>query len=67
MIGQGDRIVSHRMLGQEDDGGEEAGAQDQELEMNQTLKMTVGKLRSLLGFLVLLMTELNIKLGVAPI
>lgn len=43
--------MSHRMLGQEDDGGEEAGAQDQELEMNQTLKMTVGKLRSPFGVL----------------
>lgn len=51
MIGQGDRTVSHRMLGQEDDGGEEARAQDQELEMNQTLKMTVGKLRSPFGVL----------------
>lgn len=43
--------MSHRMLGQEDDGGEEAGAQDQELEKNQTLKMIVEKSRFPLGVL----------------
>lgn len=50
-VGHGDSIVSHRILGQKNNGREEAGAQDQELKRNQILKMTVGKLRSPFGVL----------------